>query len=405
MGMDKARVLLYCDRIIEYSLYAMAFFIPISKAIIEITCGIAIVAFLAKKIIEGRAPSTPLNLPLAAFVLFCAFSVAGSDSFNTSLRNFFGRIIQDVLLFFAVVEGINTRQKIKNILFILLASAILTSVCGITQHFTRRDFLRGRTMPFKKRINAPFYTPNDLGAYLVPIIVIALALNFTRFKNKVIAYALKLVPIVLLAALIMTFSRGAWVSFICGIIFMSSIALLLKRRDTLLLLFLLALVIVISVPLRKDIPLTKIFDLTDAGSIDRKGLWTIAWNMIKAKPIFGQGIGAFMHNFRKYNTIGYIHGVSYAHNCYLQLAAEIGIVGLLAFLWIIIRLFRVSLKKILEAPNGIDYLLLGFISGLAAFLIHSSVETNFYSGDIGTLFWLLLGLCISASNFLRTNPA
>lgn len=401
-GYNRQKLILYCDKIMEYSLYLMAFFLPISKAIIEITSSIAIVAFFVKKAVQEKMPSTYLNVPLCAFVIVSGLSLIGTDSLMTALRNYVSKLMQQVLLFFAVFESINTRQKIKNILFIMFASALLVSTAGITQYFTHKDFLRGRTMPFKKRINAPFYTPNDLGAYLVPIAVISLNASFVWFKNKALNFIMKILPLVLLAAIIMTFSRGAWLSLIFGLIFMFSISLLLRNKEAFLIVLLVILIMLLSLPLRRDIPLTKIFDLSDAGSVDRKGLWTIAWNMIKAKPLFGHGIGTFMHNFKKYNTVGYAHAVSYAHNCYLQIAAETGIFGLGAFLWVIFSAFILSLRKILNSERNVSGMLLGLICGLAAFLIHSSVETNLYSLDIGMLFWLMLGLSVSAHACLNS---
>lgn len=397
------KIIHYCDKTMEFSLYLMVFFLPISKAIIEITSTLAIIAFLIKKITQKQFPSTYLNLPLFAFVGISALSIIGTSSLHTSLRNFFSKLIEQVFLFFIVFETINTRQKIKNILLVMFSSAFLVGIDGIFQYFTHKDFLRYRTMPFKNRINAPFYTPNDLGAYLVPLTILSLSANFLYFKNRVIRVLMRIVPVLLFSNLILTFSRGAWLGLIVGLIFMASIVLFLKNKKTLLIpSLLIILIIIVFLPLRSDIPLSKILDFTDAGSVDRKGLWIIAWNMIKAKPILGHGIGTFMHNFKYYNNIGYSHSVSYAHNCYLQMAAEIGIIGLLAFLWLIVILFKNFIKIIKNNRTKLDPIFLGLISGLLAFLVHSSVETNLYSLDLGALFWIILGLTVSASAHYQT---
>lgn len=403
MSLDRNKISFYCDRVLEYSLYLTAYFLPISKAIIESTAGVAIAALVVKKLVEKKLPHTALNLPLAVFALMGGISVIGSDNFNTSLHNYIGKLIQGVLFFFAVFEGINTRKKVRNLLFIMLASAFLVSIDGITQFFTHKDFIRGRNMPFRQRINAPFYTPNDLGAFLVPVLLVALSLLFTRFRNIAARFAIRLAPLALFAALVLTFSRGAWLSFMMGLIFMLTISLLLKRRDVIPLALLLILILIMSVPLRNDIPLANIFDLTDTGSVDRKGLWTIALNMIKARPVFGHGIGTFMHNFKKYDTVGYTHSVSYAHNCYLQMAAELGLAGIVSFLWMLLVLFLRCLRNIFADSKNIDFIFLGIISGLAAYLIHSSVETNFYSVDLGMLFWLLVGLVASVEAQRRAS--
>jgi len=173
---------LLCNKTMEFSLYTMAFFLPISKAIIEITSGIAIIAFLTKKIIQRQFPHTFINAPLFAFIIVSGLSIPGTDSLYTSLRNFLCKLIEQVLLFFIVFDTINTRRKIRNILWIMLASATLVGIDGVFQYFTHKDFLRHRKMPFKNRINASFYTPNDLGAYLVPLVILSLSVNTLKFK-------------------------------------------------------------------------------------------------------------------------------------------------------------------------------------------------------------------------------
>lgn len=403
-GYNKERIIFYCDRVMEYSLYLMVFFLPISKAIIEITSTIAIAAFFTKKAAQKKLPSTCLNIPLFTFVVVSGLSLIGTDSLITGLRNYVSKLIQEVLLFFTVFESINTKRKAKNLLFIMLASALLASTAGITQYFTHKDFLRGRAMPFKKRINAPFYTPNDLGAYLVPIVLITISASFAWFKNKGLNLSVKALPLVLLAALIMTSSRGAWLSLIFGLIFIFSASLLLKNRGAFLIVSLMILLALIFIPLRGDIPLTKVFDLTDAGSVDRKGLWTIAWNMVKVKPLFGHGIGTFMHNFKKYDTIGYKHTVSYAHNCYLQMAAEIGVIGLFSFLLILLLFYFHGIRSLnnKNIPRTYSwYILLGSLAAMLGYCVQMGVDTNFYSLDLGMFFWILLGLGVAAMNNLK----
>lgn len=396
------RMVWCCDKTMEYSLYLMAFFLPISKAIIEITATLAIAAFLVKKLTQKKFVHTYLNSALFTFVGISAISIIGTSSLYTSLRNFFFKLIEQVLLFFVILEAINTRQKVKNILLAMFLSAYLVGIDGLYQYFTHQDFLRQRTMPFKNRINASFYTPNDLGAYLVPLIILSLSMNFIKFKSRAINPLIKILVLLLFINIILTFSRGAWLGLAVGLIFMVSISFFLNKKlffTTLLLLF----ILIIFLPFRPDIPLNKIFYFTDTGSVDRKGLWVIAYNMIKERPFFGHGLGTFMHNFKKYNTIGYQHSVSYAHNCYLQMAAETGIIGLVAFLYLIGVLFKNSIRIIIKNKTALDPLFLGLVLSLVAFLTHSGVETNLYSLDLGTLFWIILGLTVSVSSYYQAR--
>ncbi|MCK5082818.1 MAG: hypothetical protein KAR31_07910, partial [Candidatus Omnitrophica bacterium] len=86
----------------------------------------------------------------------------------------------------------------------------------------------------------------------------------------------------------------------------------------------------------------------------------------------------------------------YPHNSYLQLISETGLVGIFVFLWMLITLFRCSfraMKKIAVQSQRI--LLMGSLTGLLGFLIHSFFDTSFYSVQLGSLLWVTIGLVVA----------
>ena len=68
--------------------------------------------------------------------------------------------------------------------------------------------------------------------------------------------------------------------------------------------------------------------------------------MFIARPWIGLGLGTFMFNFKKFIAEDYKFTASYAHNCYLQMASELGIIGLLAFLSILGLFFYHGIKAL-----------------------------------------------------------
>ncbi len=83
----------------------------------------------------------------------------------------------------------------------------------------------------------------------------------------------------------------------------------------------------------------------------------------------------------------------YPHNSYLQMTAESGVLGIGAFLWVLAALFGTSLANI-KGINDKFYraVLVGLLAGLFGFLIHSFVDTDFYSLQLGNLMWFMMGL-------------
>ena len=137
----------------------------------------------------------------------------------------------------------------------------------------------------------------------------------------------------------------------------------------------------------------KIFSLVShLNGQGRKVFWQEALQIIHKFPILGAGL----NTYTKIIEQSKMQWVAYPHNCYLQMAAEIGTVGLLAFVWILFRLF---FSVIANLPNVSDRflntVLVGFSAGLFGFLSHSFVDTNFYSVQLGNLLWVVMAVIMA----------
>ena len=158
------------------------------------------------------------------------------------------------------------------------------------------------------------------------------------------------------SALIITFSRSAYLAFGVALIFMLSF-LGFKDNKKFFIIMLVAVVvatslIVIPNPLNKNNIIRGIKARVSMTNIDtftsgrRATICKFTWMMIEDKPILGSGIGTYKYNTLKYqadffeqgdNRSIYHYGFAdKTHNEYLQLWAELGIVGLAIFLWLVI---------------------------------------------------------------------
>ena len=109
-----------------------------------------------------------------------------------------------------------------------------------------------------------------------------------------------------------------------------------------------------------------------------------------------------MHNFNKFVAPGYRYGIPYAHNCYLQMSCEIGIIGLASFLLILTLFFYEGIKTINTQQKTFSwYVLLASLTAVLGFCVQMAVDTIFYSLDFGILFWILFGLAVSAVNIIK----
>jgi putative inorganic carbon (HCO3(-)) transporter len=126
--------------------------------------------------------------------------------------------------------------------------------------------------------------------------------------------------------------------------------------------------------------------------------WMGAFNMIKAHPALGNGINTFTEDYPKYR-VDDRKDTGHAHNYYLQVTAETGLVGLAAFLFLLFMIFRISVSFIIKNLKRMDVLtaaVLGLSAGLLGAAAQSLIDTNLNSLQLAVLFWSTVGFVISA---------
>jgi len=175
------------------------------------------------------------------------------------------------------------------------------------------------------------------------------------------------------------------------------------------LVFLLLAMLVIA-PFLGQEKLTNVF--SSSSMKDRFGMWSLGWKIFTEHPIIGNGINTFSSRFKALRDDEFRgKSGSYAHNGYLQQAADTGVIGFVIFLLIIIRLFQYSFAKLKfqkldnlasRVPPSTDRRIfyrsfgLGVAAALAAFLIQSFFDTNLQSLPLVTFFWLGVGVLMAS---------
>ena len=391
MKIDKDRLNLLCEKIIEYSLYTLIFFLPASKAIVEICVTLAFVAWIIKNTNNNsfNLPKTDLNIPLLFFIVLSILSVTVTTQHpDISARTFFRKTMEYVIIFFMMAEVITTKKRLTNILIAMLASSFIVGLDGIYQNIMEVDLLRKFPL-YAGKVTASFQFSNNLAGYLITILPIPISLVIHKATNKKIRLSLIFLSALLVICLLLTRTRGAWLGFILALFFVC--AFNGKKAIFAAILFLIILVIFSPAAIKDQIKSLTSLN-TDVSTDDRIIIWSTAWQMFKDELFFGHGLGTFMSVFGRYKPYDY-NEIVYAHNCYLQMAAETGIFGLLIFLWFVLKLFKSAILKLLKSKDKLlKATLIGITGGILAYLAHSFVDTHLYSLPLAVLFWAMAGL-------------
>lgn len=409
--MDRDKIIKYCNKTIEISLYVVAFFIPISRAILEIFISLAIFAWIIKKFasrekLKGIFYPNCLNLPILLYVLAIFASAIFSTNRGISFEHFFFKTAEYLLLFYVIIEVVDKRI-LKNMLAVLVLSVAVVGIDGVYQYFSKHDFLRHREIAIAERperIHGPFNMPTDFSNYVVTILPLVASLVFLKFKKSWIKPVLVVISLLLFICLIFSASKSGWLALLLAIPFV----LLLGNKKLFIISLLMVIVALSFFPLLSGTARDRIlhfFDFNEGGSTSHRSiLWSMGLAMFSDRPLLGQGLGTFMFNFRKFQPQDYPQGwgISYVHNCFLQIAAETGILGFLSFVSIITVLFFVSLKTLLKTKKDpYYYILSGTLTGIFAYLVGSFFDTSLYSLPLAVLFWFMVGLNIVVMKIIR----
>jgi putative inorganic carbon (hco3(-)) transporter len=134
---------------------------------------------------------------------------------------------------------------------------------------------------------------------------------------------------------------------------------------------------------------------------DRIAVYQHSLQMIKDRPVLGRGANTFMKNFKNYNNPPHYRDVAvidyiYAHNIYLHMAGELGLLGLGIFIWFVVVFFK-SAKKIYSRlkDDFLKVVLMSLSACLLAFLVNGLTESSLYYARVAMVFWYLAGLTLA----------
>ena len=286
-------------------------------------------------------------IPASLILLAGFFSLRNSSNATLTFYGLFdqGRAFALMLLLMNVVTG---HRDIKMILLGLqLCGAVVGGLCIVeaameTNFFADADKLEEQSIEGELFRSAGFLTPTYTGgllASLIPLIIVQMWL----FKSRLAQALTWFVLAICLFGLVLTLTRGAWLSLAVAAFFMLVGAAkigVIARRHIVGSVVIFSLIAVFTLASQ-----SKISARLDEGMgnvVARFALVETAWNMITENPLNGIGLNNYTIRIQEYEPASVIHSFSYiVHNKYLLTWSETGFLGLIAFIW----LLAVSLIK------------------------------------------------------------
>ena len=349
------------------AIWILGFFIVLFPTVstLALMCGIIFWLLRLHADKNFKLRPLPYDLPMGLFTLLCIASVIFSPV--RSFEIFYNLLVlvgTYILIYILVGQNIRTPEQVKNLMKGIGTAAIIVVLCGYFQYVFGVDiadmkWIDGEVFPeLRKRIFSTLENPNVLAGYLDVMICIALGL-LARYGDRRQKLILTVIILMLSACLAMTYSRGAFLTlgvvfFIYGII----------QDWRIFILFTLITGVIIYSDSNFSYRIISIFtDTLDSSEGLRIGIWVSTIPMIADHPFTGVGWGAFKYIYPQYNY--YLEDpnitIYHAHNLYLNTAAEVGIVGAMAYFWFFFGTMFMALnlsanrrfKKIMDYVQGV----------------------------------------------------
>jgi O-antigen ligase len=207
----------------------------------------------------------------------------------------------------------------------------------------------------------------------------------TPLKPALIASGLLLCAALMLLAVVASLSRMGFIAALAGLAVMGSLAFSRGRggaRRWLPAAAMILAALAAFVLLPTDRLVARFSDVSGGEQVSanaRALIWGDTLRLMGAYPVFGCGLGTYESALLPFKTVAPLLTVDYAHNDYLQLLAELGILGFLPLMFLAVVIYARAVRHATRLRRGPHaYLALATAGGLTAIAIHSLADFNLY---------------------------
>lgn len=315
-----------------------------------------------------------------------------------------------LIYFSATLVFVDTPHRLHVLVRTIMVFGFCLALFGLTQSFTSPTKVYWLRELNQSTAFGPFINRHHFAGYMELTIALPLGLVFAGAieKEKILIYLF--IAGLMGVALVMTASRGGIISLVAEILFLITVTAIWRKQSerrhrkssrlkriaaragmaTALLVSLFLGVVLLG----GEFSITRFIDTvnTDDPTTGRAHFWSVTLNMIKAYPYLGTGLGAYGVSYTQYDSRNGLFRLEQAHNDYLQVLSDGGVVGGVLGLSFVVLLFW---KAIVRAKSRDDFrrgVALGALSGCFGVLVHSFFDFTLHTTSNALLFLVLAAL-------------
>ncbi len=348
-----------------------------------------------------------MGFPLLLFAIACVFSIAFSSARSDSLRVLLF-YVTSLMFVYLIAADITTKERLMKLLGFIYFAVVITALYAVYQRYVGVDVSSSLTdLESNKgvpgRVFSSLGNPNNYAEFLVIMTPLA-AVFAANVKRNWVRLGLCLSLALPAMALLMTYSRSGWISmFLACVVFVYY-----ANKKLLPAFFIICLGFIPLLPDSVFIRFGTLLNPDDSSNMFRIYIWMGAMQIVRDFFLTGIGLGpdSFAAIYPTYANRHALIGAPHSHMVYMELIIELGILGFIAFMWFMLRLWKETASDACRSKDKtIVYVLSACIGSLIGIAFTFWVEYVWYYPRTFFAFFILAGISMAAIGISKNKKA
>ena len=359
-------------------------------------------------------------------LLIISVAAVGVSNFGLSALGVWRAYFIEPLLFYLVALNVLGQEKsLEKFVWPLSWSALAVAGVAWYQKLFDLKFLNP-VWSEAGRATSIFEYSNAVGLYLAPIVVLLagwlLAVERREDKHR-IAKAVYFLVVILVSLMAIVFAKSD--GAIVGLVAAGAFFGILAHKKTMIITLTLGVCMAATIyvmPNYREYVGNQLTMKNLSGEI-RKQQWRETWQMLNQnyRWIWGAGLDNYQVAVAPFHQAGIffnkdndkdfhrltvfnaeyrrthwqpVQVYHFPHNIFLNFWSELGLAGMLLFVWLMVKYFTIGFKNLAKfsAKQAERYVVLGLLSVMVAIVIHGLVDVPYFKNDLSVMFWVFLGM-------------
>ena len=372
---------------------------PLPTTLLENLIGLTVLLYVISWILShGPLPGrTPYDIAIALLLISGLIGSFVASDHRSAIGIYRAYLIEPIAVFYLAIAVTASEADIVRLLGVWCVGTSLFAIDEIV--VVLRAFI-AHTLVAGHAAAAFDINPNAVALYLEPLIGVAAGFAlFGRGRIRLIAVAS---AVLFLLAELATLSRGGLLALgvlaVIAVLTVSNVPLRIALAGASVLAALLLRFVPVIGP-----RLSHALDPGTGTAFVRVDIWIVTLRMLRDRPLFGAGISGYQTTVAPYRAADpNLSPEPYPHNILLTTWTELGLLGLLSFLYIVVNLMVRPWRALSRATGLYRPLLWGLGAAFAMFAVHGLVDSPYWKNDLSLEFWVLAALEVVA---IRTVTA